>query len=86
MELGNVTKYIENRLSLERHKVNLFNIYNRNNFKELDKSVIFINRVLHNKRFSKIKVKEEENYYINKQNDILTKKIHDINSRANVSF
>lgn len=84
MENSNVTKYIENRLSIERHKINLLSIYNRE-YNLNSKSHVFNQRVLNNKKFSKVKVQEEIDYYINKQNIFLSKKIHEINSRPNVS-
>ena len=85
-DLNNVTKYIENKLSIERHKINLLNIYNRNNPYNLTNENIYNQRVLNNKKFSKLKVKFEENYYIDKQNKLLSKKISEINGRENVKF
>lgn len=83
MDLNNVTKYIENTLSFERHKINLLAIYNRE-YNLNSKSHEFMQRMLNNKKFSKIKVQEELDYYINKQNLILSKKINEISSRPNV--
>lgn len=84
MEINNVTKYIENKLSIERHKINLLEIYNRKSLQDMNKENVFVNRVLNNKKISRIRVKEEENYYINIQNELITRKLNSISKRPNV--
>eukprot|EP00340_Litonotus_pictus_P001046 CAMPEP_0170515532 /NCGR_PEP_ID=MMETSP0209-20121228/1962_1 /TAXON_ID=665100 ORGANISM="Litonotus pictus, Strain P1" /NCGR_SAMPLE_ID=MMETSP0209 /ASSEMBLY_ACC=CAM_ASM_000301 /LENGTH=304 /DNA_ID=CAMNT_0010800069 /DNA_START=1 /DNA_END=915 /DNA_ORIENTATION=- len=86
MEINNVTRYIDNKLSVERHKLNLLHIYNRSSSKDLNKSNVFVQRVLHNKKYSKLKVRAEENYYINQENFKMGLKIKDINNRVNHSI
>ena len=85
-DLNNVTKYIENKLSIERHKINLLNIYNRPNPHSSTVEIMLKKRILNNKKFSKYKIKQIEKYYIEKENNLLHKKLTNISWRQNVVF
>ncbi len=87
-EYSNLTSYIDNKLSFERHKINLYKIYNRN-YEQINKAVTksheFNKRVINNKIFTKKNNEEIEQFYINQENNVLLKKLSSINKRANLS-
>ncbi len=89
LECNDVTHYVDNKLSLERHKINLMKIYNRpyeETNKNIQKSHVFNKRVIHNKFFSRKNIQAIEQYYIDKENLILKKNLSSIEKRTNLSI
>lgn len=89
LECNDVTHYVDNMLSLERHKINLIKIYNRSyeeQNKDTQKSHVFNKRVIHNKFFSRKNIQAIEQYYIDKENLILKKNLKSIEKRPNLSI
>lgn len=88
-QITNLTQYVDKKLSMDKHKINLISIYNRS-FEEanknLSKSNEFYLRVQNNKKIARRNNREEEQYYTEKVNSILGKKLGDIHSRQNSSI
>lgn len=88
-EINNLTKYLDNQISYERHKIKLNKIYSRPIEKKQDgteKTHEFFLRVLNNKKFARRNNKEEELYYINLENEMHKKKLETIkNKHSNLS-
>lgn len=87
-QLSNLTQYVDNKLSMDKHKINLTKIYNRTYEeanKSLSKSNEFYQRVQNNKIFAKRNNKCEEQYYIDKVNNIIRRKLGSIHDRPNLS-
>ena len=89
LECNDVTHYVDNMLSLERHQINLIKIYNRSyeeTNKNTQKSHVFNKRVIHNKFFSRKNIQAIEQYYIDKEYLILKKNLRSIEKRPNLSI
>lgn len=88
-QISNLAQFVDNRLAMDQHKINLMNIYNRS-YKETSKSMSksneFYLRVQNNKKFARRNNREEEQYYTEKVNCILGKKLGEIHSRPNASI
>lgn len=83
MNMNNLTTFIDNQMSNERHKLNLVNIYQRKDDYAKDYT---LDRLIRNKLLSKENVKKEDQYYVNRENEILKKKLNKIFYRENVSY